>query len=589
VAASLPGDRMRAVRACEAAGDVAAEDLAFEEAARLYRQALAVGQDEISDPERDRLELALAAALYRSGDWPGWHDALTGLARRAERRGDHVLLARAGLEMDPLGDTGWDSEIGRICERALAGPEMDGPLRVRVLARHAQALVYRGDYGRADEASREALDAAELTGDPAALVDALRARQLARSGPDGSAERAAIAARMLDAARQAGNAWVEMWGRVWRIDTLFEAGQLPVISRELADLAICAGRMPAPLARWHLLQYSATHAHATGRYGDAVQLAGQALTIMTDMGHPMPLGSYAAVMCPIAMHLGFEASGMAALLDQLPPHILPGGSDADAAVVSALPALSLALMWLERGDREQAARMYELARPVRSWRPIPALQLTAWAMGLAVAIGLDRTGDIAYLSGELEPLRGRHVANGAGAGDYFGPVELHLGKAAAALGSLDAAIADLEAAHGICAVIGAAGFAVEARVELAAALARRGTRADTDRARALLAAAAPDAHRRGMTPFGQRIADLRARLPAEPESSPLSPREREVARLVGQGLTNRQIAAALYLSERTAQNHVQHILVKLGFSNRSQIAAWSSTSPAPAGPAPPAG
>ena len=90
-----------------------------------------------------------------------------------------------------------------------------------------------------------------------------------------------------------------------------------------------------------------------------------------------------------------------------------------------------------------------------------------------------------------------------------------------------------------------------------------------------------------MTPFSQRIADLRARLPAEPEPSPLSPREREVARLVGQGLTNRQIAAALYLSERTAQNHVQHILVKLGFSNRSQIAAWSSTSPVPAGPAPP--
>ena len=216
VAGSLPGDRVRAARACEAAGDVAAEDLAFEEAARLYRQALSVGQGEISEAERDRLELALAAALYRGGDLPGWHDALTGLAQRAERRGDHVLLARAGLEMDPLGDTGWDSEIGRICERALAGPELADPLRARVLARHAQVLVYRGEYGRADEASREALDAANLTGDPAALVDALRARQLARSGPGGSAERTVIAERMLDAARQAGSAWVEMWGRLRR-------------------------------------------------------------------------------------------------------------------------------------------------------------------------------------------------------------------------------------------------------------------------------------------------------------------------------------------------------------------------------------
>jgi DNA-binding NarL/FixJ family response regulator len=60
-----------------------------------------------------------------------------------------------------------------------------------------------------------------------------------------------------------------------------------------------------------------------------------------------------------------------------------------------------------------------------------------------------------------------------------------------------------------------------------------------------------------------------------PARSPLSPRELEVARLVARGLTNKQIGETLYVSERTAENHVQHILVKLGFSNRSQIAAWS--------------
>ncbi len=54
----------------------------------------------------------------------------------------------------------------------------------------------------------------------------------------------------------------------------------------------------------------------------------------------------------------------------------------------------------------------------------------------------------------------------------------------------------------------------------------------------------------------------------------LSPREAEVATLVAEGLTNRQIAQRLVISERTAQNHVQHILVKLGFTTRSQIAAW---------------
>jgi DNA-binding NarL/FixJ family response regulator len=56
-----------------------------------------------------------------------------------------------------------------------------------------------------------------------------------------------------------------------------------------------------------------------------------------------------------------------------------------------------------------------------------------------------------------------------------------------------------------------------------------------------------------------------------------------VAQLVTEGLTNRQIAERLVISERTAENHVQHILTKLGFATRSQIAAWRAGSAANAG------
>ena len=93
----------------------------------------------------------------------------------------------------------------------------------------------------------------------------------------------------------------------------------------------------------------------------------------------------------------------------------------------------------------------------------------------------------------------------------------------------------------------------------------------------MLVRAAAEAVRLGMAPFTKRIAQLRAQLPGGITSrSPLSPRELEVARLVARGLTNKQIGQALFVSERTAENHVQHILTKLGFSNRSHIAAWSS-------------
>jgi non-specific serine/threonine protein kinase len=57
----------------------------------------------------------------------------------------------------------------------------------------------------------------------------------------------------------------------------------------------------------------------------------------------------------------------------------------------------------------------------------------------------------------------------------------------------------------------------------------------------------------------------------------LTPRQWEVARLVARGLTNREIAAALTVTERTAENHVQHVMDRLGFRSRSQIAAWATT------------
>lgn len=55
---------------------------------------------------------------------------------------------------------------------------------------------------------------------------------------------------------------------------------------------------------------------------------------------------------------------------------------------------------------------------------------------------------------------------------------------------------------------------------------------------------------------------------------PLTPRQREIARLIATGMSNREIAAELVLSVRTVESHVEHILDRLGHSTRSQVAAW---------------
>lgn len=77
--------------------------------------------------------------------------------------------------------------------------------------------------------------------------------------------------------------------------------------------------------------------------------------------------------------------------------------------------------------------------------------------------------------------------------------------------------------------------------------------------------------------------------PLKTAPAKLSRREREVAKLVAEGLTSKEIGQRLFISERTAEGHVEQIRNKLGFRTRSQIAAWvaSDGSSAPAAPVAP--
>jgi non-specific serine/threonine protein kinase len=63
------------------------------------------------------------------------------------------------------------------------------------------------------------------------------------------------------------------------------------------------------------------------------------------------------------------------------------------------------------------------------------------------------------------------------------------------------------------------------------------------------------------------------------ETAQLTNREQEIARLLGgdAGLTNRQLAGQLYVTVRTIEAHVNHIMCKLGISSRAQIVVWAMT------------
>lgn len=70
--------------------------------------------------------------------------------------------------------------------------------------------------------------------------------------------------------------------------------------------------------------------------------------------------------------------------------------------------------------------------------------------------------------------------------------------------------------------------------------------------------------------------------PAATDSVQLTPREQEVLQLIGAGLTNRDIAQQLFISEGTVKTHVTHLLNRLSLRNRSQLAIYAhsmSTTP----------
>jgi DNA-binding NarL/FixJ family response regulator len=89
------------------------------------------------------------------------------------------------------------------------------------------------------------------------------------------------------------------------------------------------------------------------------------------------------------------------------------------------------------------------------------------------------------------------------------------------------------------------------------------------------ALAEADAAARELRRLGQRVHRHRKTTRARPAA--LSAREREVADHVARGETNREVAAALFLSEKTIESHLARIYSKLGVHSRAALAALMTT------------
>jgi DNA-binding CsgD family transcriptional regulator len=169
------------------------------------------------------------------------------------------------------------------------------------------------------------------------------------------------------------------------------------------------------------------------------------------------------------------------------------------------------------------------------------------------------------------------VAMGIGTVFYKGPLARWLGELDVACGDYEEAVVHLEDGLAVDAMLDAQPYVPRGRLGLARAFYATG---DLARSSEEVRAAAADARRLDMPCVLRDAESLLTKLAATTQSpDPLTAREREVAELVAQALSNKEVASKLVLSERTVESHVRNILTKTGLRSRTELTRWILQSP----------
>jgi DNA-binding CsgD family transcriptional regulator len=552
----------------ERAAGAAERQLAWEEAARLYDRAAALAGPSADPVDRHRRLVGAARARLHSDEISSAVARCIDAGRAAREAGRGDLLAEAALVVEGRGGSG-GPEIPALI--ALAEEALDAidagehAWRARILGLLA-VLHFYADSRRCAALTDAAMEEASRTDDPLAAAAAARARQMVRFGPEHAEERLHLADRIGAAGRAAGDPSITQWEALWRIDALLELGRIPDAIASMPLLRQQTGAVGHPISRWHLARTEAVLAAATGRWQDANRFGrlAQDLHAMQE-GHEGAVALELALQVSIGIHTGFGPA-LLADYDRLDLGRAPAYTNDIPILLPLLPMVAL-------GRHDQARSLYARCVPVEQWEPPAFLWLPIHVFRLLAAIAIGRLDDVPALMDRLRPSRGFHVAGGGGPIAYFGCVELHLGEAAMAIGRSDEAVAELRHAVAEGKEAATPPFEIRSAALLAEALASRGQKNDAAEAAGIARRYVPAAASYGMQPSVDRLARLAALAPRRP-AGPLSERELEVAGLVARGLSNKAIAAELHISSRTAQNHVQHILTKLGVSNRTQVASW---------------
>jgi DNA-binding CsgD family transcriptional regulator/tetratricopeptide (TPR) repeat protein len=556
-AAAAPfGGTARGVEYNVLAARAAAAALDYDVAAERLRVALELG---VQEPlERCELLLELGDARHRAGRAVDALGAFAEAAEIARDAGRADLLARAAIGYE---EACWRpvitdrAAVDLLEEAAAALGEEPSELRVGVLGGLARALEIRGVHERGAAVRQEAVAMARALGDRAALANVLVGSYWSRNttSPQQVLE---MLTEARDIAGELGD--VELRGEAmnWRVCALVLLCEIAAARREIEEVRETAERTAQPF-HMHVAEHCGSAiALCEGRLADA-----EAMALRSHEWSRLLTGRDASGVHGIQM---FGVRREQGRLAELAPMVRVLAAEGQWR--PGLAAL-LAELGMETEARAELARV--ASEGLDEFRASLWLASLTYLTDACAALGDEEAAALLYP--ELAPFEGGNAMIGHVVACY-GAADRYLGMLAATLGEWERAELHFERATALNRRMGAATWLAHTAYEHGRMLLRRGG-AHRERGAVLLGEAATLASRIGMPALLGRVRALSSLRPVLPDG--LSGREVEILGLVAQGLSNREIGAALFISEHTAANHIRSILRKTNSANRTEAASYA--------------
>lgn len=544
------------------AARAATAKLAFDEATERLRTALDLGIPDRG--ERAEAYLELGDVSHHAGRAVDALEAFTTTAELARALGDAQLLARAAIGFEEacwrpsIHDAG---AVELLEEAAIAIGDEDSELRTHLLRGLARALIFRGESARAARVRDEAIAVARRRADRRGLASTLATSYWSR-GFTSAEEVHAMLTEALQIADDLGDAAMRAEASSWLVPTSVALCDHDA-ARAALRVAFDAARRRSEPFKLHVAEHNASALALCD--GDLVEA--EAAALRSEEWGRLLTGRDASGVHGIQM---FSIRREQGRLDELAPVVRLLAGKAGGSWGPGLVALMA-----DQGMTDEARRV--LRRLVLE--ELDTLRESLWLVTLTyLTDACAELGDAEVaerLYPELAPHRGSSVMVGHLVACY-GAADRYLGMLATVLGEWDLAEEHFDAALALNRRLGARTWQAHTLYEHARMLLARGQEGDRTRAEGLLEEALGLARAIGMKGLVARVCALgtqTGRASGLPDG--LTRREAEILRLVGNGLSNRDIGRALFISEHTTANHVRSILRKTGSANRTEAAAYA--------------